>query len=176
MDLKMSDNWDDEFFTCAGCGTDKCVSPSGSLNSPFLIIGSYPADDEIKDGLPFTGKTGGVLKAELRRAGLDYSQFRVTNLWKHIPNKNPKCLEDGAQSAIAEAKGKKLILLIGAEAVKFFCGVSVEGYNGLMTQSNYLSAPVMICIQPTTVFHGGIGEIRQTISKLSQKIEEIIKC
>ena len=47
----MSDAWDDEFFTCAGCGTDKCVSPFGSPSSPFLIIGSAPADDEIKDGM-----------------------------------------------------------------------------------------------------------------------------
>lgn len=171
----MTDNWDDEFFTCAGCGTDKCVSPFGSPSSPFLIIGSAPADDEIKDGIPFTGKTGGVLKAELRRVGLDYSQFRVTNLWKHIPNKNPKCLEDGAQSAIIEAKGKKLILLIGSEAVKFFCNVSVEGYNGLIISSSYLSAPVMVCVQPTTVFHGSVGEIRTTIKKLADKIEEITK-
>lgn len=165
-------SWDDEFFACSVCGSTKCVDPCGPEKSSYIIIGSYPGEDEVKGGIPFSGKTGVVLKSELRKVGLDFASFRVTNLWKHLPNANPKCMQEGAEAAIAEAKGRQVVLLIGAEAVKFFCNLSVEGYNGLPVKSNYLSAPLIVaCVQPTTVYHGGLGEIRLTIQKLSRKIE-----
>lgn len=168
--------WDDEFFSCSACGTTECVAPHGSPSSPVLLIGSYPGEDEIKDGFPFTGKTGGVLKAELRKVGLNYDEFRTINLWKHIPNKRDDCREDGIKSAVAEAVGKKIILLIGAEAVKYFCDASVEAHNGLLLKSKYLSAPyIMACLQPTTVFHGSLGDFRLTIQKFAKLVDKVIK-
>jgi uracil-DNA glycosylase family 4 len=164
-------SWDDEFFSCAGCGTSQVVGAIGPEKSPLLIIGSAPGEDEIKAGLPFVGRTGNVLKNELRRAGLDFHAFRICNLWQHMLNDKKECQQAGAEAAIKEAKGRSVILLIGAEAVKFFTGLSVEGYNGLSVPSNYLSAPViMACVQPTTVYHNSVGEIRLTISKLASKI------
>lgn len=168
-------SWDDEFFSCPICSTTGIVMPAGPDKSPVLLIGGYPGEEEVKDGMPFTGKSGGVLKAELRLAGIDYQSLRVVNLWKHIPNDREECQRDGAQAAILEAKGRKAILLIGSETVKYFCKASVEAYNGLPIHSDLLSAPlIMACVQPTTVFHGGMGEFRMALRKFAAKVEDLL--
>lgn len=177
----MSD-WDADFdaeFVCPVCGSGDVVPASGSEDSPYLIVGAFPGDAEVKEHSPMVGKTGGVLKAELRKLGRDISEFRITNLWHHsVPTdkKDPnyeKCFQFGATLAIKEAQNKRAILLIGAETVKFFCNCSVETCSGLVTHSQYLSAPVMPCIQPTTVFKGGVGELRLSITKWVRFLDEL---
>jgi len=112
---------------------------------------------------------------EFRRCGVDIKRLRITNLWQHTKNENAGCLVHWAKKAIAEAKGKQAILLIGAETVKYFCGCSVEAYNGLLVKSDYLSAPVvMACVQPVNVFSGGLGEVRLTIQKFSLHLEGLL--
>jgi len=174
--------WDDEFeffdsFKCPVCGTDECVPPMGAESSPLMIIGAYPGKDEIVRGRPMEGSSGGVLKAELSKVGLDWKQIRVGNLWIHEPNNNEDCFTYGAEQIIKDAKDKKLILLIGSDTVKYFCdGASVERNNGLLVTSKYLTKPkLMACIQPTTVFHGGLGEFRLTIQKFAKEVEKWIE-
>jgi uracil-DNA glycosylase family 4 len=167
--------WEDSFdaeFVCPICKSTDVVPASGNIDSPYLIIGSYPGDIEVKEHQPMTGKTGGVLKAELRKLGRDISEFRITNLWTHpVPtNKKDenyeKCFNYGVSLVVKEALGKKSILLIGSDPTKYFCGVSVEAYNGLRTTSQYLSCPnIFICVQPTMVFKGGVGEFRTSLTK-----------
>jgi len=179
----MTNNWQDEFdieFTCPICGSTDVVPPSGDKDSPYLIIAAFPGKDEVKEHAPMVGKTGGVLGAELRKLGRDKSEFRITNLFLHPPStdkKDPnyeKCFNYGAEQAIKEAVGRKAVLLIGAETVKFLCGVSVEAYNGLRVTSQYLSCPViMACVQPTNVFKGGVGEFRESLKKFVRQLERI---
>lgn len=170
----MSDSWDD-LYACPICNSDECVPPSGNPNSKILIIGSAPGKEEIKAGKPMVGQNGGILREELRRCSVDMSRLRITNLWQHKINDNAGCLVHWGQKAIAEARGKQAILLIGAETVKYFCGCSVEAYNGLLVKSDYLSAPIiMACVQPVNVFSGGLGEVRLTIQKFSKCIEELL--
>lgn len=184
-------NWDAEWgkeFTCPSCGTSKTVPAYGPENAPYLIIGAYPGDDEVKAGRPMVGPNGTVLKQELARNNYDLASFRLCNLWLHIPpdkkptKKEPEmlaqyeaCFNYGAELAIKEAIGRKAILLIGSDTVKFFCGMSVEAYNGLLVPSSYLSAPViMACIQPATVFkRGGVGEFKLSIKKWTLQLEKI---
>jgi uracil-DNA glycosylase family 4 len=113
-------NWDDEIFSCSICKTDKCVLPSGPSRSNVLIIAPYPSekDGDIRLGRPMCGPSGGVLREELMHNGIDIKQIRICNMWYHEPNKNPDCFQDGVQRAIAEAKDRKFILLIGAETAK----------------------------------------------------------
>jgi len=170
----MSENWD-ELYKCPVCNSEDCVPPSGNPSSKILIIGAFPGKEEIKEGKPMVGQNGWILDKELRRCSVDLKRLRITNLWQHPQNDNAGCLVHWGKQAIAEAKGKKAILLIGAETVKYFCGCSVEAYNGLLVKSDYLSAPiVMACIQPVNVFSGGLGEFRLTISKFSSHIEELL--
>jgi len=179
----MTDNWQDEFdieFTCPICGSTDVVPPSGNEDSPYLIIAAFPGKDEVKEHAPMVGKTGGVLGAELRKLGRDKSEFRITNLFLHPPStdkKDPnyeKCFNYGAEQAIKEAVGRKAILLVGAETVKYFCNCSVESYCGLKVTSQYLSCEnIYAIIQPTNVFKGGVGEFRLALSKFVRQLERI---
>jgi hypothetical protein len=168
-------NWDDENFTCSVCNTDRICLPSGPEKSPILIIGGYPEPDEIRYSKPFSGSNGSILMKELSYLGVDVKQCRLTNLWLHEPNDNAGCLVIGGQAAIKEAKGKKAVLLVGSDVVKYFTQHSVMDVCGLRVKSNFISAPIiMACVSPNDVFRSGLGEFRLALTKFSVAIEGII--
>lgn len=170
----MSETWED-IYVCPVCKTSDIVPPSGKEKSKILIVGEFPGSDEIKTGRPFSGATGGILRTELAKLGIDLSSIRIMNMWMHLPNKNEKCLEYGVQQVIQEAKGKQAILLIGSDTVKYFCDLKVHNVTGLEVKSNYFSAPlIMACVQPATVFHGTLGELRLSLKKFADKIERMM--
>jgi len=45
-----------------------------------VLIGESPAGEEVKEGLPFVGKSGKLLNSALRSAGIDRSKVRLMNL------------------------------------------------------------------------------------------------
>lgn len=162
-------------FTCPICGNKQCVPPCGYKNSPILVIGEKPGDEEVKKGRPMIGKMGEVLKMELGRLGVDFNRMRLCNLWQHIPNDNEDCYKEGMKTVIQEAKGKKAILLLGSDAVKCFTGENVSNVCGLNLHSDYLSAPIIIaCVNPAQVWHGNLGEMRLAFRKFSKAIEGIL--
>jgi uracil-DNA glycosylase family 4 len=160
-------------FECPICHSEDCVLPMGPKSSLILIIGDKPGDQEVKEGKPFVGATGGVLRTELSRVGIDMGKIRITNLWIHPPNANKDCQENGAKKAILEAQNKKVILLIGSDTVKYFCDCSVEGYNGLLVQSAWFpNAKVMASVQPAVAFHSGLGEVRFAMSQFAELLKK----
>lgn len=170
----MTDAWED-IYTCPICKSTDCVPVGGKQHSKILLIGEFPGEDEVKSGKPFSGATGSVLRTELGKLGADLSQFRITNLWLHKPNHNEDCLKYSVEQVIKEAKGKDAILLIGSDAVKYFCDVKVSQWNGLEVKSSYLSAPIiMALIQPATVFHGCTGELRFGLKKFVERINDLL--
>jgi uracil-DNA glycosylase family 4 len=178
----MSDNWDDVItsYDCPVCKRDDCVPAAGLRDSPILLVSEFPGVDEVKYGKPLCGASGGVLKAELAYLGVDMKRLRICNLWLHEPSKdkalNDKCLAYSAGKVIEEAKGKKAILLIGSDTVKYFTGYSVSKVAGLHVTSSYLSAPIIMTMpNPAEVFHGaGIGEVRLSLQKFAKEIEDLL--
>ena len=164
--------WD---FECPVCKNDGCVPAGGPKKSSVLIVGDQPGEQEVLKGQPFTGPTGGVLRAELARLHLDLSSMRLCNLWlhPHAAKFDPKCLEYSANKVLEEARGKRVILLLGSEPVKYFCSSSVEGYNGLILDSPWFAdAVVLACVQPAIVFHSGLGELRFALSRFAAVLEK----
>lgn len=160
-------------FECPSCHTVDTVLPYGPRHSPVLIIGDHPGPDELRDGKPFVGATGGVLRSELGRVKLDINRIRMTNLWLHAPNNNDGCLEFGAKQAIKEGMNRKVILLIGSDTVKYFTGLSVSEYNGLIVPCQWFPhAVVVVSLQPATVFHGTVGEIRFALQTFADVIKK----
>ena len=178
--------WDDDIYTCPSCGRDDLVLASGPKRAKILIIGEEPGRDEIKKGKPMVGNMGRVLRGELGRVGLDINQMRLTNLWKHpaqmVSAKDTegqkikeKCFQNGLEDVIKEAKGRQAILLLGSDTVSFFCNEKVSEVSGLEVQSSYLSPPLLFaCVQPATVFHGGLGEVRLALFKFSRLVDDIL--
>jgi len=160
---------------CNICGAD-CCSPSGHSQS-LLIIGEFPSHEEIRQNRPFATSSnfisaGTVFRKELARVGLDFSQFRICNLWFHIPNKNELCYKLGFESVLEESKGKDAILLVGSEVVEAFTKYKVSDVSGLEVDSPILSAPHIFAMSnPAMVFHKGIGEIRLAITKWNALLE-----
>lgn len=170
-----NDTWE-ESLACPICHTTEMVFPSGPKDADILIIGDAPGEDEVGKGKPMTGPMGTLLKQELGRVGIDLRMCRKTNLWIHPANKELKCFQYGMDAAIKEAKGRKAILLLGAEPVKVFCGVSVSTVNGLVVKSSYLSAPLIVAMyNPASVFQRGgvIGEVRLALEKFANKFEAL---
>ena len=61
--------------------TGKLVVPSsGPLDAELVLIGESPAGEEVKEGLPFVGKSGKLLNSALRSAGIDRAKVRLMNL------------------------------------------------------------------------------------------------
>lgn len=162
-------------FYCPHCGSDECVPPSGNVHSDVLFIGEFPGEEELQSGKPFVGKTGRLLKEELRKIGLSLHNYRLCNLWQHEPNKkNKECFERGVKICLEEAKGKRMVVLIGSDTVKYFTGKKVSEWNGLLIDSSvYLSNPyVMVMVQPATAYHGGVGETRFALQQFKKYLEE----
>lgn len=158
---------------CPAC-SEKAVGPSGSRSSPILIVGEFPGDLEMKAGKPFVGGAGKVLRRELARNGLDLIQFRVCNLWLHPPNKDENCYKAGFDNVLDEAKGKEAILLLGSECADAFVGLPISEITGLQVDSPMLSAPLVFAVlQPASVFHGTLGEVRLGIKKFCERLEEM---
>jgi len=160
-------------FLCPICQSDNCVPPSGNIHSDVLFIGEFPGEEELLAGKPFVGPTGRVLEAELRRlSSVSVRNFRLCNIWQHLPNKNKDCFERGIKICLQEAKDKRLVVLVGADTVKYFAGLKVSEWNGLLVQSAYLTNPyVLAMVQPAVAFHGGVGEVRFALQRFIYYLE-----
>jgi uracil-DNA glycosylase family 4 len=168
-------SWEDEYnlYTCPHCKTEDLVLPVGNPVSPILIIGEFPGKDEIKQGRPLVGAIGAIVHQEFLYLGCDIRQWRITNLWLHKPNDDKYCFEFCAQKAIAEAKDRKAILLLGSSSVDYFCDMKVSEVAGLKVKSPYLSCPlIMACSHPS--FASGIGEFRLSAKKFVKEIEGLL--
>jgi hypothetical protein len=107
------------------------------------------------------------------RLGVDFSQVRIANLWQHVPNKKEECFQEMKKSLFAETRGKKAILLAGADVVKFFTGYNVSEISGLQVESNKLSASIIFAsVDSTTAMSRGMGEIRFSIENFVRKMIE----
>lgn len=172
---------EDNPYYCPVCHADDCVPPSGDIYSDVLFIGDSPGDEEIAHGKPFVGPTGRLLKEELRKIELPLSNFRLCNMWQHLPRKITKkdesgkgCFDYGIKVVLKEALDKRLIVLVGSDTVKFFTGENVSEWNGLLVRSVILGkqAKIMAMVQPATAFHGGVGEIRFALRRFKHFLEE----
>ena len=167
-------SWDT--FSCPVCDNDEIVFASGPSKAKILVIGEFPGKDEIIQGKPFVGATGRVMRKELAYLGIDMNQLRITNLWQHRPNKNEECFAHGCAEALKEAKGRKAILLVGSDTVKYFCDKSVQAVCGLQVTSPYLSADIIYAtVNPASVFkRGGVGEVRLALTKFAEAVKDLI--
>ena len=164
-------------FTCPVCNSD-IVPAYGPLDSPVLVVGEFPGEIEMQKGIPFVGKTGGILRQELAVLGVELREWRRCNLWIHPANKNEECLKYSATLVVEEAKGREAILLIGSDTVKFFANKPVSSVAGLRVKCPLLSAPlIMACPNPAMIFkRGRIGEVRMSLTKFVRecKLESVL--
>lgn len=124
----------------------------------WLIVGEAPGAEEVREGRPFTGKSGQLLFKALARFGLKREQFNITNVChvrpkgNEIKNAAPADLEAGKVhllELIAETQ-PTAILAVGNTALHALVGHrNISDRRG----SIYLHTdiPVFACLHPAAV-------------------------
>ena len=69
----------------------RLVRGAGPLNSPLVVVGEAPGQDEDRQGRPFVGASGQLLQDLFRRAGLPWDMCYVMNVlpWRPPANRTP---------------------------------------------------------------------------------------
>lgn len=123
---------------CARCGLCRgrtnIVLPSGDPDSPVVLVGEAPGENEDLRGEPFVGRAGTILNKIMEDVGLDRSRVMITNTVKCRPpeNRDPSQEEMAACRPFldSELKGRKAVVGLGRSAVK-----DLLGYTGPMADA-----------------------------------------
>ncbi|MFI6759585.1 UdgX family uracil-DNA binding protein [Micromonospora sp. NPDC050417] len=74
--------------SCRGCelyaDTTQTVFGRGAARAPVVMIGEQPGDVEDREGVPFVGPAGKVLRRAVDDAGLEPRQLYLSNAVKHF--------------------------------------------------------------------------------------------
>lgn len=154
---------------CEGCELYKhatqVVPGTGDIRAALMLVGEQPGDQEDRQGLPFVGPAGRVLRDALDEIGIPQDQIFVTNAVKHFKfvqrgrlrlHQNPGMREINAckpwLAAEIDAVKPKVVLCLGASAAKSMLG----GTFALMKErgqfkSTPLADRVMATIHPSAV-------------------------
>ncbi len=120
---------------CALCGLcsgrTNIVLPSGDPDSPVLIVGEGPGENEDLQGRPFIGRAGSILDKTLEQAGLPREKLLITNTVKCRPpgNRDPTPEEMAACRRFldSEMESRKAVVGLGRSAIR-----DLLGYTGPM--------------------------------------------
>ncbi|WP_331749126.1 UdgX family uracil-DNA binding protein (plasmid) [Streptomyces sp. NBC_00984] len=73
---------------CRGCAlyahATQTVFGLGPADARTVLVGEQPGDQEDRQGKPFVGPAGGLLRKALAEAGIDENQVYFTNAVKHF--------------------------------------------------------------------------------------------
>ena len=121
---------------CTACplhqGRTNVVPGEGSLDSPLMMVGEGPGEEEDKTGRPFVGRAGQLLTKMMREVGLRREDVYITNVVKCRPpgNRVPTNQEMNACSHFLMAQiqivNPKVIVALGSTALSFFLGKKVS--------------------------------------------------
>ena len=104
----------------------KRVDGIGSLDAEVVIVGEAPDEEAEKQGLPFAGYLGEILKAVLNALDIDMSKVYITNVVKCRPLDNQltkemvKCCKVRLEQELMRLRKRRLIVALGSTAKEFF--------------------------------------------------------
>lgn len=126
------------------------VGPYGPPNAKIMVVGEAPGADEVREGRPFVGAAGKLLRDVLASVGINPDEVYYTNLSKTRPEKNElsrffdkkgvpcnELLPDLAElKAEIAAVNPNLIIPVGSYPLKFLTGKGKwdgNEYTGIST-------------------------------------------
>jgi DNA polymerase-1 len=139
---------------CKDCELHKttervCVWGVGPKNAKIMIVGEAPGEAESRTGKPFQGKSGQLLRDQLRKAGINDDEVYITNVVKCRPpdNKTPSAKQQKAckrylEHEIATVK-PKYILTLGNPATKAIFGKAkiTEVHGNVLSKDGIIGVP-----------------------------------
>ena len=165
---------------CAGCGR-YTIDAEGPAEAEILIVGDAPSRYDIDDGKLWTGDFGDLLRAELRQQGIVYKNCRVTNMWLHPKDKECDFGVYHIDGALREMDDRPVVLLLGADTVRYFTGYSVSEVSGLRVDTlphrNGRLIPnstgmVFALFNPAIALHEKLGEVRWGLQSIVRQMDE----
>ena len=160
---------------CPHCNA-MLVAPAGPSNAKVLLVGEFPGHNEIRQGRPFVGWAGDLLKKEMGMAGLQYTACRVTNLWQHGKSKDEDCLNWNFSQCVDEMKGRRAILLMGSDCANAFLEDSIMNVAGTKVKSPYFPKEVKVIMaapNPAILLHDTVGEFRLALNKFAKETKKL---
>jgi hypothetical protein len=158
----------------------------GDSESNIILVGSAPSEEEVHYLKMFYGATGQVFRREmLKYAGLEISDCLVTSLFVHSKAKrkaDPRCALLGEEMCLEKIATKKYVVLIGADAVRWATGLSVDDVNGFdVTSDLILSSETIVflvdtkfraLVNPSSTWSSGLGELRFGLKQMKGWLED----
>lgn len=154
---------------CKGCDLYKyatqVVPGAGTTRAHLMLVGEQPGNEEDKQGEPFVGPAGGVLRRAMDELHIKPAEVYVTNAVKHFKfvqrgklrlHKNPSMGEINAcrpwLQAEIDAVKPRVILCLGASAAKSLLGstFSVMKQHGQILSTPYAER-VMGTVHPSAI-------------------------
>ena len=163
----------DEARQCRRCDlwrhATQTVFGEGAIGGA-LLVGEQPGDVEDRQGRPFVGPAGSLLRDVLAEVGLAESDVYVTNAVKHFkwrPRGTRRIHDTPSWSEIRACDHwlrrelalvrPALVVALGATAAQALLGrgARVGVLRGRVLEAEELGAPVIVTLHPSAVLRGG---------------------
>jgi uracil-DNA glycosylase len=164
---------------CHGCDLYKdatqTVFGAGSAHAKLMFVGEQPGDTEDREGHPFVGPAGKLLRKALIEAGIDPHDVYLTNAVKHFKfvwrgkrriHVKPKVIEVQACEPWLEAEIKvvrpHLVVALGATAAQALLGSKfrLTHHRGELVSSE-LAPRVIATVHPSSILRAPDDDTRR---------------
>jgi DNA polymerase len=146
-----------------------------------MIIGEAPGKEEDETGHPFVGSAGRYLDRVLEDAGLDRSDFFITNIVKCRPPKNRTPLKNEVDTCTSnylfeqvELIDPELIVLLGGVAAKKMLGAgSINEARGRVIERD--GRKYLVGYHPAVRFYReDLGKkVREDFARLKRVLKKV---
>lgn len=177
---------------CRGCDLYKYATQTvfgeGGVRSRVMFIGEQPGDSEDREGHPFVGPAGTLLRKAMMQAGIDPKTAYITNAVKHFKfiergkkriHQKPKTIEIQACEPWLEAElhvvHPEIVVALGATAAQALLG---NAFRLTKHRGEILSSPlaprVLATVHPSSILRAPDSATRaREMGKFLEDLKQI---
>ena len=164
---------------CTNChlyeDATQTVFGAGPVSARLILVGEQPGDEEDKEGEPFVGPAGRLLRSSLDEAGISSDEVYFTNVVKHFKWKSgsgwrrlhekPNRYEVEACRPWLEGELQllrpRLIVGLGATACQAMLGSSIRVLSDRGKVFDWGERRVMVTVHPSSILRSPDEEARE---------------
>ncbi len=165
--------------SCTNCDLYKDATQTvfgiGPVTAELVLVGEQPGDEEDKQGEPFVGPAGKLLRSALDEAGIDPDEVYMTNVVKHFKwkpgagwrrlHQKPNRYEIEACRPWLEGEfvllRPRLIVGLGATACQAMLGSSIRVLTDRGKTFDWGERQVLVTVHPSSILRSRDEASRQ---------------